>query len=153
MKSLLARWRVFIKLKIAKPRPASGSSCPEEISKLLAQTAPPEPEFPPGLHDSIVRTVRLDSRPPGQTSAYRLRWLLRPAFAVAVILGVLAIAWHSYRSPVARQDEQTLAVMSASLQNANQTASAMPAIMAKPLSEELQRVRSDLTNTTEFLFA
>ncbi len=121
------------------------------LDRALRQTAPKAPA-PADLHASIMRAVRaaepVVATPP---RAVFLRWLPAPVAAVVAAM----LIWHALRGPVqpAVQDTQALAAATTALEISGQIPEAMPSAVVSPLSDELQKVHQDLTNTAAFLLA
>jgi hypothetical protein len=116
------------------------------IDRALRQT-PPHSGTPPWLHDSIMGAVRAAERPaPART--FNWHWLAGPAAAALAFIAV----WVWINRPAAQSDPP-LAVVTAALEMSNEMTQQAPAVMMTPLAQELEGLKLDLDNTTQFLLS
>ena len=114
--------------------------------------SPPRPEAPVGLHHSIMRAVRRGGCPAtGPRGLAFLRW------AVVPVVGALALAvvWSVLRgpAPAPARGSPPLAAAGTALEMGGQLAQTVPSAVVAPLSDELERLNQDLTNTAQFILA
>jgi hypothetical protein len=160
MKSWIAKFRISAALDAGKPVPRrlrhiiAGS---DELRRFEHTTAVLDralrqetlPETPPWLHNSIMGAVCAAESP---TRARRLawRWLAGPAVAALAFMGV----WFAIqRIPPPDRLDPPLAIATTTLEMSNEMAQQAPTVMLTPLAQELEGLKLDLDNTTQFLLA
>jgi hypothetical protein len=162
MKAWLAKFRISAAQDAGKPLPPSvqrqlaGSDelrrfkeDTAALDRALRQVPAPETEPEPTLHAAIMGAVRAAERRPASPRPFAfLRWLPAPALATVAVLGV----WWLLHRPVATP-VPTLAIAATALEMSDTVAQGLPSTVMAPLSEEWQRLNSDLDNTAQFLLA
>lgn len=148
------------------PGEPGGQSCPrselaqfEHSMRALHQrlkTAPREREVPSGLHARIMGSVRQAARRPVPRWQWMLRWT--PAAALAAL--ALFVIWSAPDVPPPNAIAPEELVQATSLSAAADTLEFSHALTHKAppaavsaLSEEMDRVMSDLRRTAEFVLA
>ena len=126
----------------------------EEMTALdhALKQAPPRPQAPPGLHRSIMRSVRRVERPAAAPGGLAfLRWVVAPVVAALAFVAV----WQTLRVPVVppSQSTQSLGAATTALEMSGQLAQTVPSAVVAPLSDELARLNRDLDNTAQFILA
>ena len=112
----------------------------------------PRAEAPLGLHHSIMRAVRQGERPATTPRGLAfLRWSVAPV----VVALALAVVWPALRgsAPAPAQSAPSLAAAATALEMSSQLAQTVPSAVVAPLSDELERLNQDLTNTAQFILA
>jgi hypothetical protein len=130
-------------------RPPQGQLDP--VEQQLRENRPASPEFPPGLHASIMRAVREHRPTAPQSSQSRLPWWL-PVPAMAAVL--LAAGLYFWPDPI-DSSNATAALSSAvsSVEKGVELARLAPETVVAPLSDELTRLRGDVENAKSFLMS
>jgi hypothetical protein len=122
--------------------------------------SPPKSEFPPALHNSIMRAIKASPREE-RSQAFgfaifqrftKIRWLPITGFAALILFGSWLALHHS---PVksATSSAQSFSEISSALATSQELMDSLPAVTVGPLSDELDKVNRDLDRTAEFLIA
>jgi len=121
--------------------------------------SPPRNEFPPQLHDSIMRAVqpaqRAESTEVSGIGIFRrfimVAWIPVTGFGGLVLLAVL-LSIHN-RPVATTQNPQPLPEVSQAFAAGQELIDSLPSVAVGPLSDELDKVNRDLDRTAEFLLA
>jgi hypothetical protein len=132
---------------------------PKAAIESALRESPPTPEFPPALHNSIMRAVHAARRDEKnhvpQFGIFRhlaeIRWAPVTAVTALLLLGAW-LALHN-RPDQTVQNSQTLPGISAAFTTGQEVVDALPSATIGPLSDELDKVNQDLNRTAEFLLA
>jgi hypothetical protein len=123
------------------------SQLDEELKKSVPQLNPPE-----ALHASIMQSVCKAHSSQQTSEPIGLRWL--PASAVAAVL-VFGICWSLQSSrpvPIHEMDEQAFDAAATALEMGNKIGT-VPSMAVEPVSDELDRLNQDISNTAQFVLA
>ena len=163
MKAWLVKWQISAALDAGRPpwrwlRHWAGRHQdlrtiePELISldRALRESVPQSPA-PEALHQSIMRAVRASKRPPVSCRVAPSRWWLWAPGLAVVLVGAWLVSPWAMRPPASSAPamESAVGVFVAG----QQIAAAAPQAVVAPLSDELDRLKSDLQNTAQFLLA
>ena len=102
------------------------------------------------FHGSIMHAVRAAARAAGRAALARRKWT--PAFALAVLVAA-GLLWATLHDPPPQTAPGPLESASAALTFAHDLANAAPATIARPMSDEWERVNRDIERTAEFLLS
>jgi hypothetical protein len=131
----------------------------DETLESALRGSPPRTEFPPDLHDSIMRAVHAADRAERSELSsigifqrfIKVGWIPVTGFVGLVLLGVM-LSIHNH--PVATtQNPQPLAELSQAFTTGQELMDSLPSVTVGPLSDELDKVNRDLDRTAEFLLA
>ena len=116
----------------------------------------PLPTAPASLHSSILRAVR--SARAAEANAHNRAELLErliPASALGllVLMAALGALNSSKFSEVATPASPSVAIVGSALDTGNQIVSAVPNAAVSPLSDEMAKLKTDLTNAQSYLLA
>jgi hypothetical protein len=118
----------------------------------------PEAEFPPGLHDSTIRAVKLARREEIAVSQVgvlqrvaQLRWAPVTGFAALALFGIWLTVYD--RSGQATACAPAIPAISTALTVSQEIADGLPSVTVGPLSDEWDKVNQDLNHTADFLLA
>ena len=117
-----------------------------------------EPQPPPGLHQTIMRSVRATraARCAAAPRRYRLlpRWLVASgATACAIWLGTVLRHHLPARQPLSAPPTHVVARPPSAPDLSDLVARASPTAVVSPLAEEFQHLGQDLDRTERFLLA
>jgi hypothetical protein len=121
--------------------------------------SPPRTEFPPELHDSIMKAVHTANRAESTEISdiglfqrfIRVSWLPVSGFAGLVLFGVF-FSIHN-RPVTTTQNLQPIAEISNAFATSQEFVDALPSVTVGPLADELEKANRDLDRTAEFLLA
>jgi hypothetical protein len=116
----------------------------------------PEPAVSAPLHTAIMRAVRAARVESSmERHAPWLRWVPVSSFALVILLGVfLAIQFSANPGAKPRPaDLRPLADASDALELGGNLVSEAPAVAISPLSDEMQKINHNLSDTGQFLLA
>ncbi len=120
----------------------------------------PKAEFPPALHNSIMRAIEAAHREETtQVFGYtiierfaRIRWVPITGFAALVLVGGWLAFQHSSAKP-SISSAQSFSEISSALATSQELMDSLPAVTVGPLSDELDKANDDLERTAKFLLA
>jgi hypothetical protein len=137
----------------AKSRP------PEKALESALRNSAPVSQFPDGLHDSIMRSVRASNRQQATWLSpisllqrlVRVRWIPLTSFGAVVA----CVVWLTVRDRPVQNNSiaQPLPNFSTAFSTSRQMVETLPSLAVGPLSDELDKVNQDLDRTTDFLLA
>jgi hypothetical protein len=119
------------------------------------QSQLPKCEFPPSLHDSIMREVRNAARSSEASPVLWPRWVAISSFACVLMLGFF-VAVHFSNTPsgkVTQSDMRALDAAGSVLELGGNIVREAPDAAISPLQDEMQRMNHDLDRTKQFLIA
>jgi hypothetical protein len=133
--------------------------CADSLEAAL-RGSPPKSEFPPALHNSIMRAIQATHREE-RSQAFvfaifqrfaNIRWLPITGFAALALLGSwLALHHSSAKPPIS--SAQSFPEISSAFATSQELMDSLPSVTVGPLSDELDKVNHDLDRTAEFLLA
>jgi hypothetical protein len=152
----------FSKLKMSRAFSDEHNASADHLQLVdrALRSQPPAFETPPDLHFAIMNEVRQAARansisPPKHTSKSLLRWLPAPAFVALTLVAGWWLFNHRVTSAV-RQPEKTqiaLAEVGPALELGGSATRELPPVVVGPLSDELDRMNTDLKNAAGFLLS
>jgi hypothetical protein len=171
MKSWLSKFKISAALDADDPQSPPNrerSDKPDDVRTFAEsvqsvdralRNQPPAFKPPPDLHFTIMNEVRqaarCDSRSPRRgTSGFSLRWLPVPGVAALALVAVWWLLNRPASTPVRHPvtNSSSLEVGPALELGANATRD-IPPVVVGPLSDELDRINTDLSNTAYFLLS
>lgn len=167
MKSWLLKFKISNALNEGRPLPpelaktvASSKTARDfaESASTLARALKNQAlqcEVPSSLHQSIMRTVRAESRSQNAAPVFWPRWIPVSSFACLVVLAFV-IAVHNSNIPpasVTQSEARAIYVADSALEFGGNIVRQAPDAAISPLEDEMQAMHHDLDRTKDFLIA